>query len=355
MPVVRSLTTALERLRAPGYQYAWLSADATLELIVGGHARLPSDPMTASTTLNAYSVAKTLTAAAILELAAQERLDLDAPLTSLIGFARWFNEKPTVRQTLAHLGGWHNPLPLSWIHLADEHAAFRREGFESKVVAAIPPFKRKPGRTYAYSNVGYLLLGIAIEHVTGGSYEEYVGERLIRPLALPDGASLGFTIPSPSRHAHGHIRRFGLLDIALGRFLERRKFVGRASGRWIEMQHHYVDGAAYGGLIANAAGLGRYLQALLAPRGWLSPAAHEILFAPVQTSDGVELHRTLGWFRGELGRHRHFAHAGGGAAYYCEARLYPELERASVLMLNRAGLSDARLLDSLDRYLLPGG
>ncbi|HUQ50900.1 MAG TPA: serine hydrolase domain-containing protein, partial [Gammaproteobacteria bacterium] len=338
-----------------GYQYAWLSADATLELVVGGHARLPSEPMTASTTLNAYSVAKTLTAAAILELAAQQRLDLDAPLDSLLGFARSFNQKPTVRQTLAHLGGWPNPLPVSWIHLAAEHAAFDRAQFVTRVLNDNPRLEKAPGRAFAYSNLGYLLLGVAIENVTRGRYEDYVEQRLLRPLGLPDGATLSFTIPSSNRHAYGHIRRLGVLDLALGLFLERRKFAGRATGRWVEMQPHYVNGAAYGGLIANAAGLGRYLQALLEPRGWLTPAAHDLLFAPVRTSAGVELRRSLGWFRGTLGRHRYFAHAGGGAAYYCEARLYPELQRASVVMLNRAGLSDARLLDSLDRCLLPAG
>lgn len=354
MSAVHAVTRELERLRAPGYQYAWLSSDATLELIVGGHARLPNEPMTASATLNAYSVAKTLTAAAILELAAQGLLDLDAPLMSLVGFARWYRYKPTVRETLAHLGGWPNPLPLSWIHLAAEHAAFDRVGFVARVVDENAQRNRAPGRAFAYSNLGYLLLGEAIERVTRGSYEDFVEQRLIRPLALPSSVTLGFTIPE-GLHAHGYIRRLGLLDLVLGRFIERSKFVARASGRWVEMRNHHVNGASYGGLIANAAGLGRYLQALLEPRGWLSPTAHELLFAPVRTSAGVELRRTLGWFRGTLGRHRYFAHAGGGAAYYCEVRLYPELERASVVMLNRAGLSDARLLDSLDRHLLPPG
>jgi CubicO group peptidase (beta-lactamase class C family) len=122
-----------------------------------------------------------------------------------------------------------------------------------------------------------------------------------------------------------------------------------STGRWVEIRHHYANGAAYGGLIANALGLARYLQALLEPGDWLTPSTHALLFAAVRTSAGVELRRSLGWFRGAVAGQRYFAHAGGGAGYYCEARLYPEAKRASVVMLNRAGIADERILDSLDR------
>ena len=353
MSGVHEVTRELERIRSPGYQYSWLSAEATLELIVGGRARLPDEPMTASATLNAYSIMKTLTAAAVVELAAQNLIDLDAPLAALLDFPLPYREQPTVRQTLAHLGGFPNPLPLSWVHLAVEHASFDRTAFIEHVVRMNPQLKTAPGRALTYSNLGYLLLGAAIERVTHERYEAFVEHHLIRPLALAGDAVLGFEIPTPARHAAGHVRRWGILDLALGSFLQRRKFVTRSVGRWVEIRHHYANGAAYGGLIANAAGLGRYLQALLKPSDWLRPAAYELLFAPVRLATGVALGRSLGWFRGTLGRHGYFAHAGGGAGYYCEARLYPDLARASLVMLNRAGVSDTRLLDSLDRYLLP--
>ena len=62
--------------------------------------------------------------------------------------------------------------------------------------------------------------------------------------------------------------------------------------------------------------------------------------------------RSLGGFTGQLGQADWFARAGGGAGYYSEIRVYPQLSRASVLMLNRPGIRDERLLDRLDRHLI---
>jgi len=58
----------------------------------------------------------------------------------------------------------------------------------------------------------------------------------------------------------------------------------------------------------------------------------------------------LGWFQGTLGTTKYFAHAGGGGGYYCEIRMYPEAGIASVIIFNRTGVSDDRILDDVDKY-----
>lgn len=58
------------------------------------------------------------------------------------------------------------------------------------------------------------------------------------------------------------------------------------------------------------------------------------------------------WFTGELDGHRYFCHAGGGGGYYCEIRFYPDLNVSSVIMLNRSGMRDERLLDKIDEGIL---
>jgi len=55
-----------------------------------------------------------------------------------------------------------------------------------------------------------------------------------------------------------------------------------------------VNGAAYGGMIGNAHGFARYLQALLARDDYLSPAIRAQLFSPARGRDGAELSRSLG-------------------------------------------------------------
>jgi hypothetical protein len=60
----------------------------------------------------------------------------------------------------------------------------------------------------------------------------------------------------------------------------------------------------------------------------------------------------LGWFTGKLGGHAYLHHAGGGGGFYCEARIYPDAGLASLLLTNKTGFSDARLLDRFDRIYL---
>lgn len=207
----------------------------------------------------------------------------------------------------------------------------------------------KPGSRYAYSNVGYCFLGELIAKVSGKPYPQFVEESLISPLQLQESQCLAYRIAHLGSHASGALARFGRLNLLLGFFLERKKLVETNHGRWTWLRNHYVNGLAYRGLIANAAGLTSYLQALLGGANALASGIRVLLLS-VASSPGPA--RSMGWFAGRLGKEQWFAHAGGGAGYYCEARIYPRIARASVVMFNRAGVRDERIRDRIDRFLV---
>jgi CubicO group peptidase (beta-lactamase class C family) len=343
------------KLHVPGMQTLWLSADTVLDSRNAGMADLAAGvPVTDRTTFNAYSVTKTFTAAAVLQLAEQGRLDLDRPIAQYLDRFPYANS-PTVRQTLTHTGGFPNPIPLPWVHLADEHEAFDSAQFIDAVLRANPRLKSEPGRRVTYSNLGYLLLGQLIEQVSGQPYAGFVEQHLIRPLKLHDGETLAFTIPQAQQHARGYVERWSLLNLVLGFFIDRERFIAARSGRWLQLRPLYVNGAAYGGLIGNARGFARYLQALLGRDHYLSPHLRAQLLTAAHAPDGSALGRSLGWSAGTLQGRPYFAHAGGGPGFYCELRLYPRAGRASVVMLNRSGIRDERLLDRIDRASIEGG
>lgn len=339
--------------RTPGIQYQFLSADAVLYSYYGGMANLVDRvPVTDRTTFNAYSVTKTFTAAAILQLAGQGKLDLDQPIAKYLDRFP-YNKSPTLRETLSHTGGFPNPIPLSWVHLADEHAGFNGAKFIDEVLERNSSLKSEPGESYAYSNIGYLLLGEVIEKVSGLPYTEYVEQHLIQPLQLQEGETLAFTIPQPALHARGYTERWSLLNAVLGFFIDRDRYLDARHGRWQQFRNFHANGAAYGGVVGNAHGFTRYLQALLGSSNYLSPQNRVLLLAPVHTRNGDELPRSLGWLIGTLHGETYYAHAGGAAGYYCEIRLYPRIARASVVMFNRTGIRDERYLDKIDRFFLP--
>ena len=335
--------------KTPGFQYVFTSADEMLLAHHGGLANPQAQrQVRLDTTFNSYSVTKTLTAASVLKLVDQGLVDLDRPI------AQYCDHWPqsgtaTVRQALLHTAGFANPNPLAWVHLDREPFAFDRRRFVDDLLRAHSRPISKPGTRYAYSNIGYLLLGELIDRVSGQRYVQYVTEHLIAPLRLDNGATLAFDIPKPAIHARGTLKRFGWFNAVLGCLIDRDRLVDTTAGRWVQFRNHHVNGDAYGGLIGNAHGLARYAQALLAGDKLISPISRDLLFT-TQPAPGPA--RSLAWFAGRLDDEPWYAHAGGGAGYYSEIRVYPRIDRASVVMFNRTGIRDEHALDRLDRCLV---
>lgn len=315
----RMLDTMVADGSTPGLQYVFASDQAVLFSHHGGAADLRTPrAVTKHSTFNAYSITKTFTAAAVLQLAERRRVNLDHPIARYLD--RWPNRRAaTVRQTLLHTAGFANPNPLRWVHLAEEHAAFDRARFVEDVVRAHGRPIALPGARYAYSNIGYLALGDLIEKVSGQPYVQYVREQLLAPLRLRDGAVIGFDIPRPDAHAHGMLHRFGWLNLVLGLVVDRDRLIEDSAGRWVQFRGHHVNGDAYGGLIGNAFGFTRFLQALLTDE-ILAPASRAALF---NTASAPGPARSLGGFTGRIGQVDWVAHSGGGAGYYGEIRVYP--------------------------------
>ncbi|CAK5106033.1 unnamed protein product [Meloidogyne enterolobii] len=141
------------------------------------------------------SVSKPITAAAVLLLIDQGRLELDqrvfGPGNSIFGdeFARkkpyekWVTEI-TVRHLLEHTaGGWNNiDSDPAWL-LPTQNTATLIE----KVLIE-QPLITQPGKTWIYSNFGYQLLGYIIERVNidGFGYEQFVKKYFWEQVGIND-------------------------------------------------------------------------------------------------------------------------------------------------------------------------
>ena len=142
------------------------------------------------------SVSKMFTAALILRLAEQNKIDLDAPLSSYLGDLKVDTNGATVRQALGMLGGFAEDAPdaVDRIHQDVAHrwtAAELVREFGSPVAAA--------GTSYLYSNPGYALLALAAEHVTGKPFAAALRTDILDPIGadriVEQGA--GTTTPKP--------------------------------------------------------------------------------------------------------------------------------------------------------------
>jgi CubicO group peptidase (beta-lactamase class C family) len=215
-------------------------------------------PAGADTVYRIGSVTKLLTAAAVMQLAEQGKLALDRPIGEAIpGFSiksRFENVRPiTPRLLLSHhaglpsdiLRGFSEPQPAS---LADLTRQLQHE------YVAFPP-----GTVWSYSNVGYAVLGRAIETAAGVPYERYIEDALLKPLGMT-GASVTAGAPQGGMAARAY--RDGkedgedliLRDVSAGGV----NASARDMGRFLSMI--FAAGRAHGGQVLRPESLREMLR-----------------------------------------------------------------------------------------------
>ncbi|MET7458445.1 serine hydrolase domain-containing protein [Streptomyces sp. NPDC005574] len=127
------------------------------------------------------SVTKSFTATALMRLAAEGRVELDAPVRRYVPELVLPDERAaaeiTVLQLLNHTAGLDWRMSVDTGEGDDALAAYVAKMSESELIAP-------PGARASYSQVGYNLAGRIIEMVTGLTYEQAIASLLFEPLGL---------------------------------------------------------------------------------------------------------------------------------------------------------------------------
>lgn len=332
----------------PGLQYLAVTADRILFEYAGGWADIQGEKaMTPDMTLMAYSMTKTFTAVAILQLVERGQLSLDEVIDHYLPNSPYHGRGITLRQLLDHTSGVSNPMPLRWVHLAEEDSSFNEAQALAAVLRENPDLAFEPGRKFAYSNIGYWLLGKVIEQVTGESYSAYMRANILRPLGLA-AQEMDFVIPDESRHAHGYLAKYSFMNLVKG-FVIDSKFLADYEGHWLRLKSHYLNGPAFGGLIGTARGFSRFLQDQLRTESVLFGQGTKRLLETQQTDGaGRPIPMTPGWHMGETHGVAYFFKEGGGGGFHSEMRIYPAQGVASVVLANSTGFSSTRFLNCVD-------
>jgi CubicO group peptidase (beta-lactamase class C family) len=302
--------------------------------------------LAATTRLMAYSMSKTVTAAAVLKLAAAGRLGLDDPAGRYVDIP--YGPAVTVRRLLCHTAGLRNPIPLRWVHLPRDHAGFDERAALRAVVARSRGLAAAPGTRFAYTNLGYWLLGAIVEACTQRPFTDYVERELLAPLGIGPH-ELGYSL-GPTDTASGYLEKWSWLNL-LKRFVIDGAYIDHYEGAWLKIRAHYVDGPAFGGLIGTTAAFGAWLGDLLGESRTLPGAARTWLFERQRLTSSEPVPMTLGWHIGELDGSRHYFKEGGGGGFHSMMRLYPERGFGSIIIGNATGFNARKALDEIDRLL----
>lgn len=192
------LKRELDRLRTqydfPGASVAYVLADGTMGEVACGVADIETqEPMTTQSRMLAASIGKTFVAATVVHLAMEGRLNLDDLLSHWLGGRSWYSRLPnretiTLRHLLTHRSGLSDHVHSSNFqqsHAFSEIAIgdfFSPESLIEFILDQDPLFEA--GKGWAYTDTGYILLGLVIEAVTKERYDDVLKQRFLKPLKL---------------------------------------------------------------------------------------------------------------------------------------------------------------------------
>jgi CubicO group peptidase (beta-lactamase class C family) len=282
-------------------------------------------PANAQTIYGIGSVTKLFTATAVMQLAEQGRIDLDAPLTRYVPEfsvrARFADATPiTPRHLLTH----HSGLPGDYLKgMWTLHPA----PFEQ----VVPLLKQDyasypPNLVYSYSSLGYSLLGRAIENVSGQKYASYMNNAVLAPLGMTDST-------------------FGVDPERVPRLT-----VGYRQGK-PGAERYFLRDVPAGALFSSAADMTRFIRMSLADgqaeaRSIVRPGTLREMWRAQNSSVALDMDYRigLGWMLGQSGLDYAgpvVRHNGGTLGTASELMLLPQHKLGVIVLANSAAASAA--------------
>lgn len=174
----------MEATGTPGLAYAVVDAKGPVHQMTWGEDGRGA-PVTADTPFLWGSVAKPITASAVMTLVQDGRLGLDDRVVDLLPDFRFGGRAHASKVTVRHLLNQTAGLPESaTFKVADcLDADCPRPGDRVGALDDVRPLG-PPGAKYAYTSANYLLLAAVVESVTGRPYVDHLRQSVLEPAGM---------------------------------------------------------------------------------------------------------------------------------------------------------------------------
>ena len=167
------------------------------------------------------SVTKPFTAVLILQLVAENKLDLHKPITNYLkDYPKEQGNKITIHHLLTHSSG-----------LVRDVNSDKKQFHNPKQIVdlfANEPLRFEPGERFEYSNCGYILLGYLIESISEKTYQEVLDERIFKPLNMQNS---------------GYYRHRRILENRSSGY--GNNFIDYRNSNYFDYSNAYASGAIY--------------------------------------------------------------------------------------------------------------
>ena len=306
----------------PGATAAFVLQDGTFGVAATGLADVEAgSPMTAQSRMLSASIGKTFVGAAAMALARDGVLDLNAPVSRWLGDRQWFIRLPNHETiTLRHLLNHTSGLP-DHVHLDRFATEVSRKWRESgnpfppealvEFILDMPPLF-EAGKGWAYTDTGYILIGLVIETATGRSCFDEIASRFLEPLGLT------LTTPSDRRFLPGLASGYMAADNLFG--FQPKTTSPNGAMLW-NPAFEYTGG----GLVSNSLDLARWGAALFGGKAMPGAYLKELLNAVPIDRDTEDIRYGAGvaiYLKSPFGPV--YGHGGWIPGYSSSLRHYPD-------------------------------
>jgi CubicO group peptidase (beta-lactamase class C family) len=302
------VTAEMKRRSIPGLALAIIRHGKVIKMRGYGLANVELGvPVHSDTVFDLGSVTKQFTATAILLLMEEGKVRLDDQISRYLPNTPEVWKLITVRHLLTHTAGFpgagveFKSLPQRWNYTTAQMFKSATEDLMSFA----------PGEQWRYSNVGYFLLGMIIEKVSGQYYREFVTERFFKPLKMT-----ATSVPRQWAIIKNRADAYTLLD---GELAHNRRPA-------------HIELHSSGGMLSTVKDLVKWDAALEAGK-LVKRTSLEQMWAAVRLNDSTTHPYGFGWFVDERRGHRLISHAGSTGTEYSR---YPD-EGLTVIVLSNLG------------------
>jgi len=287
-------------------------------------------PLAVTSVLEAGSVSKQFTAAAIVLLAEEGRLSLDDDVRQYLPEVPDYGSTMTIRHLLNHTSGLRDWGSVASI--AGQGRGLRAYTNEHalEIVSRQRALNYTPGHEYSYTNSGYNLLALIVERVSGESFASFSERRIFRPLGMRDTQWRD----DPRRLVPRRAMAYG----------------GSAERGWtVDQPHEFVHGN--GGLLTTVADLLRWDQAR--STGEIGGATfRETMEEPGVLNDGTRITYAAGLRVDTLASLYEVSHTGSTGGYRAFLVRYPERSVSVALLCNAGNVQPGNVGGEMARAFL---
>lgn len=280
-------------------------------------------PVERSTLFHQASISKTFVASAVMQLVGNGHVELDSPISEYLPYFAMDDERYraiTVRQLLSHTSGMPDENDYGWSRPEYDEQSLERyvRGLSGRKLLS------DPGVKFAYSNIGFEILGDLIAKVSGMSFELYMKSHILEPAGMRSSSFL--KQEAATRIASPHV-------------------LGADSGYGVRVSNIFPYNRAHAPsstLYTNAEDMCQYMLMHL-NRGVaedgnevLQPGSFDTMWNPYAATGFSPMNAQVGlsWFIGEYSGQRILSHTGWDTGFMSNLFLLPQANIGIVVMTN---------------------